>query len=59
MELLQNGLQPNSGVTLFVSIEFNESYIASIIAALTLMLGVNGSLGRKQPLHFELIFFYS
>ena len=29
---------------LFVSIDFNESYVTSVIAVLTLTLGVNGSL---------------
>ena len=37
MESLQIGLQPHSGATLFVSIDFNESYVASV----TLTLGVN------------------
>ena len=32
----QNGLQSNSGLTLFVSISFNKSYVASFIVALTL-----------------------
>ena len=36
MESLQNGLQLHSGITLFVSIDFNENYVASVIAALTL-----------------------
>ena len=36
MESLQNGLQPHSGVTLFVSIDYNKSYVASITTALTL-----------------------
>ena len=36
MDSLQNGLQPRSGATLFVSIDFNESYVASVIAAFTL-----------------------
>ena len=36
MESPQNELQPYSVVTLFVSIYFNESHVASIIAALTL-----------------------
>ena len=35
IELLQNGLQSQSGVTLIVSIDFNESYVASVMAALT------------------------
>ena len=42
MEPLQNGLQLYSGET--VSIAFNEANIASIVAALTLTLGVNGAL---------------
>ena len=42
MESLQNGLQPYSGETPFASIDFNESYVASVIAALILTLGVNG-----------------
>ena len=49
MEWLQNGLQPHFGVTLFVSINFNESYVVyiiSVIAALMLTLSVNGPLGR-------------
>ena len=33
---LQNGLQPHSGATLFVSINFKECYVASVIEALTL-----------------------
>ena len=36
MKLLQNGLQPHTGVNLFVSIDFNESYVTSIIIALAL-----------------------
>ena len=47
MESLQNGLQPHSGATLFGSIDFNESYVTSVIIVLTLMLrltlGVIGS----------------
>ena len=42
MESLQNGLQPHSGVTQLVSIDFNESYVASVIATLTLTLDVKG-----------------
>ena len=37
MRLLQNGLQPYSGTTPFVSIDFNERHVASVIAALTLL----------------------
>ena len=37
-----NGLQPHSGATLSVSVDFNESHVASVIAVLTLRLGVNG-----------------
>ena len=37
MEMLENGLQPQSGVT----IVFNENRIASVIAALKLTLGVD------------------
>ena len=36
IELLQNGLQPYSGVTLFVSIVSIENCIPSIITVLTL-----------------------
>ena len=42
IESLQNRLQPHSGAILFVSIDFNERYIPSVIAELTLTLGVNG-----------------
>ena len=38
-----NGLQPY-GSTLFISIDFNESYVASVIAVFTLALGANGPL---------------
>ena len=44
MESIQNGLQPHSGVTLLFPLYFNESYVTSIIAVLTmstLTLGVN------------------
>ena len=40
IKLLQNGLQPQSGATTFV---FNQSSVASFIAAVLLTLGVNGS----------------
>ena len=31
MESRQNGLQPNSGATLFASSDFNEDYVVSVI----------------------------
>ena len=46
------GLQPHYGANLFVSMKFNESCIAGIIAALTLLwcwhLGVNGPFPLSQ-----------
>ena len=44
MESLRNEMQSYSRATLFVCIDFNDSYDASIIAALTLMPGVNRQL---------------
>ena len=44
MDSLQNGLQPHSRETLFVSIDFNKSHVASLIAAFTLTLSVYGPL---------------
>ena len=44
MESLQNGFASNSTI-------FNENRITSIIAALTLMLGVNGPLVSLSQLH--------
>ena len=43
-ESLYYGLRPPSGATLFVSIDVNENYIASVIVPLILTLGVNGPL---------------
>ena len=34
-EFVQNGLQPQSGATVFGSIDFNESCVASVITGLT------------------------
>ena len=48
MELLQNGLRPHSGVTLFVSVDFSEICLTSVIAALPLTLGVNGPLDSNS-----------
>ena len=41
-ESLQDWLQLHSRVTIFVSMDFNYGYVASVIAALTLTLGVKG-----------------
>ena len=55
-------LKPHSGATLFVSIYFNKSHVASIIAAFTLTLRVNGAskdVGRKYWILFLLTFVLS
>ena len=39
-------LSPHSGGALFVSIDFNDSYVASVIAALT--LGVNRTKRKRS-----------
>ena len=50
MESLQNGLQLHSGATQFISIDFNESYIASVDTVLMLTLWCKRALTLQTSL---------
>ena len=49
MELFQKGLQTHSGATGFISIDFNESCITSVIAALTVEFFYNSLFSWQDP----------